>query len=314
MSLAGVDLNLLLALDALLSECNVTRAAERLSVGQPAMSASLARLRRHFNDPLLVKVGRRMVPTPLAESLVRPVHDAISATEAVMGTAETFDPATGRRTFRIIASDYVLYMLLQPLFTCLATEAPHVQVTVLPLQPDFADQLRRGHADLLVAPAAIVGQPVFPHRPLFTDRFVLACDRANPDVGDEVSPAEFSRLRYLSYGVAPWQTLAERELDELGIPRRVEVRAQCIVLVPFLLTGTRLVSLVPERVARSVGDPTRLRVLEPPAPLHPIVQAMYWTPRHTEDPAHRWLRGRLAGLAAELQEPPRARRTRRSPR
>lgn len=307
MPLTGVDLNLLLALDALLGECNVTRAAERLALGQPAMSASLARLRRHFNDPLLVREGRRMVPTPLGESLVRPVRDAIAATEAVMGTSKAFDPTTDERAFRIIASDYVLFILLQPLFACLATDAPNIQVNVLPIRPDFADQLRRGHADLLIAPASFAGMPALPHRRLFADRFVLVCDQDNPDVGAEVTPEEFSRLRYLSYGNAPWQALAESELEDLDIHHRDVVRAQTFVMTPFLIAGTRLVSLVLERVVRRLEGLARLRVLEPPTLLRPIVQAMYWTPRHTADPAHRWLRARLADLASELEEPASAR-------
>lgn len=300
--LSGVDLNLLVSLEALLSERNVTHAARSLSVGQSTMSATLARLRRHFDDPLLVRKGSRMVPTTLAESLVGPVREAVRAVEAVMGPRETFDPATDERAFRIIASDYVLFILLRILFIRLAADAPYVQVDVLPLQPDFMDQLRRGHADLLIAPTAFAGQPALPHDPLFSDRFVLACDRDNPDVGNEVTPQEFSRLPYLSYGVAPWQALAESELEELGINRRVGVRAQSFVMTPWMLTGTPLVSLVHERVARRIAEDAGLRVLEPPTPLRPIVEAMYWTPRHTEDPAHRWLRGRLAGLAAQLEQ------------
>jgi DNA-binding transcriptional LysR family regulator len=298
MTLAGIDLNLLAALDALLSEGNVTRAAERMSVGQPAMSASLRRLRKHFDDPLLVREGRKLVPTPLAESLVAPVHEALTAVEAVMGASQPFDPAHDQRTFTIVASDYVTLILLRPLFRRLATEAPEVRVNVVPMQPDFADQLRRGHADLLITPTAVAGQLSLPHTRLFSDRFLLACDRDNPDVGEHVTPEQFSRLPYLSYSVGPLAVLADSELDEVGVERRVEVRTQSFVIAPFLLTGTRLVSMVQERLARLVADQARLRLLEPPVALRPIVEAMYWSPRHTSNPAHTWLRELIAEIAA----------------
>lgn len=300
MSLAGVDLNLLVALDALLTECHVTRAAERTSVGQPAMSAALGRLRRHFNDPLLVKEGRRLVPTPLAESLVGPVNDAIAAVGAVMGSTKSFDPSADHRTFTLIASDYVVLILLRPLFAQLAVLAPRVRFNLLPLQPDFVEQLRRGQADLLIAPDAVVGQVSLESSVLFTERFLLACDRDNPDVGDKMTAEDLGHLRYLSYSLGPLHGLAEVELDEIGIDRQIEFRTQNFVMAPFLLTGTRLVSMVQERLARQFVEQAHLRLVESPVAMRPIVEAMYWNPRHTEDPAHSWFRCRIAEMAATL--------------
>ena len=298
MSLAGVDLNLLMALDALLSESNVTRAAERTSVGQSAMSASLARLRKHFDDPLFVKEGRRLVPTPLAESLVEPVHEAVVAVEAVMGSRPVFNPATDNRSFTVVASDYVTLMLLRPLFARLVAEATGVRVTAVPLPVDYADQLRRGQVDLLILPTVLMGPQSFPSTKLFSDRFVLACSADNPDVGDHVTPEQFSKLPYLSYRLGPMLALGESELEEIGIERRIEVRTQSFVMTPFLLTGTRLVSLLQERLARRFGEYAGLHLLEPPVPLRPVVVAMYWSPRHTHDPAHRWLRDCICEVAA----------------
>ncbi|MFD2415982.1 LysR family transcriptional regulator [Amycolatopsis pigmentata] len=300
MSLGGIDLNLLVALEALLTECNVTRAAERTSVGQPAMSASLSRLRRHFNDPLLVRDGRGLVPTPLAESLIHPVHDAIEAAEAVMSASAVFDPSADRRTFTVVASDYVTLVLLSPLFADLAVAAPGVGISVEPLQMDFADQLRSGRIDLLIVPTAVAANLAFPHTRLFADRYLLACDRDNPDVGETVTPAQFSKLPYLSYSIGRSLGLAETELAEAGIHRNVELRTHSFVLTPFLLTGSRMVSMVHERLALRFAEQARLRLLEPPMRLPPIVEAMYWSPRHTDDPAHRWLRDRITEIAESL--------------
>jgi DNA-binding transcriptional LysR family regulator len=299
MTLSGVDLNLLVALDALLTERNVTRAAERVSVGQPAMSASLARLRKHFGDPLLVRQGRGLEPTPLAESLARSVQEAIATVEAVLGSRAAFDPGV-QRTFTIVASDYITLVLLRPMFSLLAAEAPGIRINVIPVVPDYARQLRCGQVDMLIVPTALSGRLPFPHVRLFTERFLLACDRDNTAVTDFVEPEQFSRMPYLSYGLGTLQGLAELELAEAGIERRVEVSTQSLVSAPFLLTGTDLVSLIQERLGQRFGEYAHLRLLEPPIPLRPVVEALYWNPRHNDDPAHRWLRARLAEQAQTL--------------
>ncbi|MEV0184719.1 LysR family transcriptional regulator [Streptomyces sp. NPDC050625] len=301
MSLGGVDLNLLLALDALLGERNVTRAAERMSVGQPAMSASLARLRKHFGDPLLVREGRTLVPTPLALSLVPLVREAVTAAEAVFGRPRGFDPLADRRTFTIMASDYVTLILLRPLVARLAQEAPLQRVNVVPVLSDFAEQLHAGRVDLLVLPTELAGSRfTFPHRHLFNDRYVLVTDPDNDAVGSALTAQEFSRLPYVAYSGGPLPSIADAQLDSLGIPRKVEMSTQSFVVVPFLVSGTPFVSLVHERLARHVAGQTRLRILEAPVPLRPISEALFWSPRHTDDPAYAWLREQIAELAAEL--------------
>ncbi|MDT7588862.1 MAG: hypothetical protein QOI50_3922 [Pseudonocardiales bacterium] len=301
MGLGGVDLNLLVALDALLTERNVTRAAERTSVGQPAMSASLARLRAHFGDPLLVRVGRGLMPTPLAESLVGPVRDALAAAEVVMGRSREFDPTNDRRSFTIMASDYVTLVLLRPLLVLLDRQAPRVQISVTPISPGYEDQLRRGQADLLILPREVVGEPArFPHVALFTDRYVLAVDRDNALIGDRASADELAKMTYVAYSGGPLRSVAEVQLEELGIHRRIEVSTQGFVVAPFLLRGTQLATVMHEKLAGLVSEAARLRIVEPVVPLRPIHEVAYWNPRHTEDPAHRWLRKRIVELAATV--------------
>jgi DNA-binding transcriptional LysR family regulator len=299
--LAGVDLNLLLALDALLSERNVTRAAEQLSVGQPAMSASLGRLRKYFDDPLLVREGRTLVPTPLALSLTPLVREAMGATEAVFGRQSGFDPLTDRRSFTIMASDYVTLILLRPLVAQLAREAPLQTVNVVPVCADFAEQLRRRQIDLLVLPPEMAGlRSAFPRLHLFDDRYVLVADPDNEAVGDSLTAEEFSRLPYVAYSGGPLPSIAESQLDSLGIPHRAEISTQSFVIAPFLVSGTPFVALVHERLALHVAQQTRLRILEAPAALRPISEALFWGPWHTDDPAHRWLRERISVLASQL--------------
>ncbi|WP_430336174.1 LysR family transcriptional regulator [Rhodococcus sp. ACT016] len=296
-----MDLNLLLSLEALLTERSVTRAAERMSVGQPAMSASLARLRKHFNDPLLVREGRGLALSPLGESLLDPVRTAVGSVEAALERTPVFDPAADRRTFTIIASDYVLVVLLRKLIAVLATEAPGVQLTVAPIGSDFADQLRRKRADLVIVPTEVVDPDFhFPGTHLMTDRYVLIADRNYTDLPEVISIEEFAALPYAAYVVAPIKPVIERQLDTLGIARKIAVGTQSFVAAPFLLRDTRLVSLVHEKLARELEGPAQLRIIEPPVDLPPLHEKLFWHPRHTSDPAHRWLRNRIIELARTL--------------
>ena len=300
MVLHGVDLNLLPALDALLAERNVTRAAERMSLGQPAMSAVLARLRKHFGDPLLVREGRGLVLTTLAASLVAPVREAMAATEAVLGQRPPFDPRTDSRSFTVVGSDYLALVLLRPLVAELADEAPGVHINVVAVSLDMEDWLRRGSADLLIYPVELAERyGDLPRTVLFEDRFVLAADRDNTDVLRGVDVARFSTLPYLTIG-GPFRSLVELQLDALGISRRTEFTTEAFVAAPLLLTGTPLIGIIPERLARTVAEHANLTLLPPPMELRPLAEAMFWIERNTEDAGHRWLRERLVAQAARL--------------
>lgn len=302
--LANVDLNLLVALDALLAERNVTRAAERLMVGQSAMSSTLSRLRRLFDDPLLVRAGRGLELTPFAASLIAPVREALGIVESVLAVRSSFDPASDHRTFTISASDYVTLVLLRPLLEQLATEAPNVRVNVSAVSTsDYTDALRREQADLLIVPQELLPADLgYPSTPLFSDNYVVALDAANTDVGEEISIEQFSAQPYLAYQSGSKPSLVDMQLDQLQIPRNVEVTAQSFLIGPLLLRGTRLIMLAHAQLGKLLAEQHRLRLLEPPMPLLPVNQIMVWTSRHNADTGHEWLRQRLLAVAAELTE------------
>ena len=296
--LSRVDLNLLVAFDALMNERSVSRAAEQVNVGQPAMSAALARLRKLFDDPVLVREGNAWVATPTAENLIVPIHEGLQLIASALETRRSFVAETDSRTFTVIASDYVLLTLLQPLFSSLETEAPHVRLNVKPVGQDYADQLRRGVADLLILPRETAGERgTLASSDLFTDRYVCAVDAAHPDVGEQITLQQFTELPYLAYSGGPLQSVVQAQLESIGLARTIEVTTQIFTVVPFLLAGTRLVALIHERLARQVAVKANLKVLEPPMALSPLTEAMYWSPRHTADPGHRWFRQRLATAA-----------------
>ena len=157
MNLGGLDLNLLVALDALLGERSVTRAAQRVGLSQPGMSNALGRLRRLFDDPLLVRQGATLVPTARAEALIGPVHEALELIRRALDVPAGFDPATDRRTFRLSCSDYSVLMLIGPLVRAVAADAPGVLVEVLPRLADAGRALVNGDVDLVIEPPEIMG-------------------------------------------------------------------------------------------------------------------------------------------------------------
>ncbi|MFE5029842.1 LysR family transcriptional regulator [Streptomyces sp. NPDC056656] len=296
MALSGVDFNLLPMLDALLRERNVTRAAERMNVGQPAMSSALARLRKQLGDPLLIRQGRAYQLSALAESLVEPAREVVAAANSVLGARAPFDPARARRTFTVMTSDYVTMVLLKPMLVALAAEAPGIQLNVIAFSDDFEELLRRASVDLLICPMQIAAPLIdVPRVVLFEDRFVLVGDRDNPAFQQEVTAESFTRLRYVGN-----PRLIAAELEAQGIDQVSELNVQAHVVIPFLLIGTPLVSFVQERLARLVQVGTSLHFQPSPVPLQPLVEAVYWSSANSDDPAHTWLRTRLIRQAKEL--------------
>lgn len=303
MELGGVDLNLLIALDALLSERSVTRAARRVGLSQPGMSNALARLRRLFDDPLLVRRGASLVPTTRAEGLAEPVHEALELIRGALHTPTSFDPARERHAFRLSCSDYSVLMLVGPLVRAVAREAPQVTVEVIPRLANAGRALANGEVDLVVEPAEIIGDADLGNLRLWDDRWMCCVWAGNTHVDQHVTLAEYLALGHLVYSMGGARqpiALPDRHLERLGIRRRIEVSVESFLLAPFLLQGTELITLVPMRAEaflRRAGD---IRILEPPIELPPLMEMLWWHPRANADPAHAWLRTRIAEIAATL--------------
>jgi DNA-binding transcriptional LysR family regulator len=295
-----VDLNLLVALDALLSERSVTSAAQRLCIGQSAMSSTLGRLRKLMNDPVFVRDGRKLVPTPLAESLQVPVRDALARLETILDMNRAFDPTLDARQFSVLGSDYVVTTFLHPLLVKLGVEAPNVRLNVRPMDDDFEDHLRRNHVDAVIVPREVFPRYTeFCHQELFCDEWVCAVDADHPDVGDTITLEEFSALPHLAISSGSRPSSAAMQMELLGIPNRTEFTVG-IGAAPFLLSGTRLITLIPNRLARRYETLANLRVLAPPMQLPPITETMLWTKRNDDDPGQQWFRRSLAGVAAAI--------------
>ena len=220
MNLRQFDLNLLVALDALLIERNVTRAGERLHLSQPAMSGILARLRHVFNDELLVRVGRHLEPTAFAAELARPVRACVQGIEDLLSTQRAFSPQTEARTFVIAASDYVVLLLLGPLVKRLTALAPNIGVRFVSLESSVADRLAMGEIDFCVVPTEL--DPAFPSVPLFDDSWICAVWSGAPDRGRSIDRRRVPRVAasHVQY-LRPRAHLAGRRASRAG-----RVRAQ----------------------------------------------------------------------------------------
>ena len=301
MQLGSVDLNLLVALDALLAERNVSRAADRLLVGQPAMSSTLARLRSLFDDPLLVREGRALVATPFAESLVEPVRAVLMQIESIVNVRANFDPLVDARTFSIIASDYVALVLLRPLLERLPQIAPNVQIHVRPVQVDGLDLVRRDQIDLRIMPRELMPDQIgLPSEKLFTDSFVVAGDSANADLGATIDLDQFTSMPYMVCNAGVMQSIIDIQLSALDVQPRVEMVAQSFVMAPFMLPGTRLITVLQRKLAEILMSGPGFRILESPIEFPLINEAMVWAPKQTADPGHTWLRNQLRELAKTI--------------
>jgi DNA-binding transcriptional LysR family regulator len=303
MTLGGTDLNLLVAMRALLEEGSVTKAGRRLGLGQPAMSAALAKLRRRFDDELLTRSGRDYELTPLARELLPQVQRAVHLMSRALQVEDEFDPLTSNRLFRLTMSDYAVAVLHEPLLTAVQRGAPRIRLQINRLAPNLRGAKRiLFDYDVMVGPRGI-GLPG-ESRPLWRDRMVCLVDRDNPRLSDGCLTLD--DLRALPHAVAEFgpgnTTPADRVFGELGVDRQVAVQVSGWLPLPFVVEGTDMVAVVPERLARAVvRDGGRLVMTEPPFGQVLLVESYWFDPSRLDDPVYRWLFERLdearAGLA-----------------
>lgn len=293
-SVYKIDLNLLIPLQALLVEVNVTRAAERTNVGQPAMSASLAKLRRHFNDPLLVRDGQNMRLTQFAASLVEPVGRALDSMHDVMDRHTTFDPRWLRRTFTIVTSDYVTIVLIKPFLRSILKTSPHVAIKIVNPSDQMISLIRRVECDLLIAPRSLMPSEMFSYqnRSLFSDQLVAVADKDNTALGDRVSIGELARLPYVD-------AMTEAQLFDRQVPAVAAITSANFSVTLNMIIGTPMVTLVQARLYEVIGRYFGLRAVPLLEELQ-VDETMYWHPKFTADPAHIWLRNKLGDAAASL--------------
>lgn len=293
-NLRRVDLNLLVTLDALLADPNVTRTAERLHLSQPSVSVHLSKLRHVFDDPLLLPGPRGMRPTAKADALREPLRRALEALTQAIAPAGPFDPLQATHTWRIAASDNSASTILLPVLAGLRDAAPHTRLAVIEKAPSrMAKDAEDGHIDLGFhtrddAPAGLHMQV------LYSERYVLASRTGHPLLDQAPSLELFCQLQHVM--VSPdgggFIGITDQVLAERGLSRTVVLSVPHFLFVAAALASTDLVALLPARLVAGHGG---LQVMEPPVPIPGYEMAMFWPERLHRDPAHQWLRGFIAG-------------------
>lgn len=300
--LAALDANLLVALDALLQESNVTSAARRVGVTQSAMSQTLARLRHQFDDPILVKQGRYMVPTEFGLRIKARLRAAVAELEAVVADRPGFEEATATNRFVIACVDYLSLVLFPSIARSVATRAPRIDLAVHALDAvSIAPELQAGTVHLYVG---VLGrmERALETQPLFLERLRVVVRKDHPLREDPVDLETFATAPHLL--VSPRReagSIVTRALAEAGYTRRVAVEVPYFALVPTLLEGSDLVATLPERLAEQFADAHDLEVLESPLPLPDVEIGMAWHPVFSADPAQRWLRSLVAEVARRME-------------
>jgi DNA-binding transcriptional LysR family regulator len=297
MDIRKIDLNLLVALDALLAERSVSRAATRLHLSQPAASALLARLRDMFGDPLLLRGAGGMVPTPRALELIAPLGQVLADVRAMVRPSAAFDPAAAMNTFTLSASDYVEYALLPPVVDFLERKAPGVRLAVRPLELQMVEkQMEQGEVDVCIT--ALRNAPAGLHAsPLYSERIVCVVRRNHPDIGARLSLDRFCSLDHILVSVrgSSFTAQTDEALAAIGRKRRVRLSVPHFLMVPEMIARSNMIGTLPERLAR--GYAGKLRIVEPPLKIDGFTVAALWHERAHRDPAQQWLRELLRELA-----------------
>lgn len=300
MKLTGVDANLVLALDALLGERSVTRAASRIGVSQPAMSHSLARLREHFNDPLLEKRGRELVLTSAARKLARPVALATAALAEVFERAANADQRAAR-TFVVAAADLFATRFIPPILRELEREVVGLDFEVRALAARSSEQILSAGVDLAFGVFEDVPAPLNQEL-LFRDPFVCVIRADHPRVGRTLTLARYLELPHLEVVPAPNARPGERIdrwLAARGERRRVLTRVPSFALAAQILADHDHVLTMTKFFARELTREAGLRIVRSPIPLAALGFSQIWQRRHDADKAHHWLRTTASRVCRE---------------
>ena len=300
MELRDIDLNLLVVFNQLLTERKVSAVAERLGLSQPAVSNALRRLRALLDDPLFVRTGRGMEPTPFALQLAEPVAYALGTLQHALNQPQRFDPATSQRSFTLAMTDIGEIYFLPVLMEALARAAPGVRIsTVRDTGARLRDEMESGAVDLAIGllPALQAG---FFQRRLFRQRYVCLLRRGHPAAAQPLTLTRFSALDHvvvISGGTG--HSEVDAMLERAGVERRVRLVVPHFIAVGHILHSTDMIATVPERFATRCAEPFDLVALPHPANLPEIAINLFWHERYHRDPASRWLRELLVELFAE---------------
>jgi DNA-binding transcriptional LysR family regulator len=296
--LSRVNLNLLVALDALLTDASVTRAAARLGVTQSALSHTLRQLREVFDDALLVRGRGGMVLTPRAQQLAAPIHRGLVALQRALRNEPVFEPRTATHRFTVATRDYFASVLLPRLMELLGQEAPGVDLELRQLdERRVPEQLESGEVDLAIT-TFVDEAPVLRQQKLFQEEFACLVRKRHPEVRDTLDLKQYLRLPHaLISPRGEGEGVVDRALAKLGHARRIALRLPFFLAAPLAIARSNLVLTAPRRMVEGFARGGELQILKPPIALMTFNVVQAWHERYDDDPPHRWLRSIVARAA-----------------
>ncbi len=298
-----LDLNLLVALDALLAERNISRAGERVHLSQPAMSNALARLREYFQDELLVPQGRQLILSSRARELIEPVREVLMRIDSTIATQPVFDPTEAVRTFVLLMSDFSSTVFVPSLIERLYAQAPGISLDLRMLNERPLEQLEQNEVDLLIIPSQYVSDR-HPYAPLFEEEYLCVTWEGNTRIRDALTFDDYVESGHVagSYSNAKQRapTFDTWFLERFGVKRRVEVSAPTLATLPQMVVGTNRIATVHRRIALQAAKTLPVLLWAPPIEIPTLIQTLQWHRHRDNDPALKWLREQALAAGASI--------------
>lgn len=307
MGLNRLDLNLLVAFDALMTEKNVSKAAEKLFIGQSAMSHSLNRLRQALDDPILVRTASGMRPTKRAEALIVPIRKALLEIEVTVTSPSAFDPATAEHRFVIAATDYNELILLPSLLKKVREIAPGVNIHVKqPHEYLPEEELENGSINVALGFDVSFETPARIHQQaLFHDAFVSIVRKDHPTISDTLSLEQFLDMEHLLISPSGGEYgIIDQCLSELNLSRKIVSTVPHFLSAPLIISETDMLLTLPYRIAEKFVQIVPLKLLHTPVELPSYQLSMIWHPLYDKDPADQWLRGLIRTVSQQIADTP----------
>lgn len=296
MNIHNFDLNLLRVLDALLREQNVSRAAERLALSQPAVSNALSRLRDLLDDPLLVRIGRRMQPTPRALALEGPIRAALQQIEQTLNAGETFDPRQSRQQFRIAVTDYVELMCMPRLLGLLSEQAPGIRIDIAHLSPSLpVEALDKGELDLVLGRFDEIPAR-FARQHWRSETLQVAVRKGHPQLAGYLDLDNFLRLRHLWVHGGQTRGMVDQWLGEQGLSREIRYTTPNYLQAAHIVAGSELAAVLPTQLARQFAALLPLQLFDLPFEVGPFHLEIVSLAQRQRDPALQWLVGLMLAI------------------
>jgi LysR family nod box-dependent transcriptional activator len=294
MRFRGLDLNLLVVLDTLLTARNVSRASEKLNLSQSATSSALSRLREQFDDEILVPLGRELVPTLRALELAPVIRAILMQIETNVLSNPEFDPVTSTRRFRLMASDFVCLVAARHALIAISRVAPGMQFDIVAPSDEPAAAIERGEVDILIMPDFVISNS-HPSEILFQDGFACIIDETNESVGDNLTLDQYLALPHAIVRFSGKRQPAFEDffIGRYGHTRSIEVITSSHATLPFMVAGTQRIATLHERHARLAAGYLPLRVLPVPITIPPIRELIQWHTINNRDAGLAWVRRML---------------------